>query len=127
MVKRFIIWLLFILLIIAATWEQIYISTSLKELKQRTFQLEKTINEEEITLNSINQAKSLEIFWKQKEKVLCLLINYKEIKEILCQIMRLKETMQQNDLENTYIELEVLKYNVLGSTNVIGFNVQNVL
>ena len=128
MVKRvIIIWLLFALLISGAVCEQIFIQDTVDKIKEKTQTLEQQITVEyngEPALKTINE---MQKFWEDREKILCLIINYKELKDILMQMHRLEQTMLQNDEENTFIELTVLKYQIHGCSNVIGFNIQNVL
>ena len=127
MVKRvIIIWVLFAMLIAGAICEQIYIENSIQYMQSKTSTLYQQIQTQyngEPALQTLNE---MQDYWQQREKVLCLLINYKEIKEIYWQMFRLEETMLQNDEENTFIEFTVLKSYIQGSSNVIGFNMQNV-
>ena len=120
------IWILFICLIVGAVWEQIYLTNSLNKLEEKTLSLEKTIQLDFNSNSSLKETEELEAFWIEHEKVLCLIINYKEIKDIITQIATLKQTIIQGDQENTFIELEKLKSYVTGTKNVIGFNIQNV-
>lgn len=127
MKRRIIIILFFVLLITGAILEQLYIKDSIKGLQTKIDQLEQEIVIDYQSTQSFNKVKELEEFWNNREKVLSVFINYKELKEIVVQIARLEETMQQADHENTFIELTVLKNLTSSTEKVIGFNFQNVI
>ena len=123
MVKRsVVIWVLFALLIVGAVCEQIYIQNSISWMKSQTEKLYQKIQIEYNGHSAMQTLNEMLEYWQEREKVLCLIINYKEIKEIYWQMFRLEETMLQNDEENTYIEYTVLKSYIQGSSNIIGFN-----
>lgn len=125
--RRIIIILFFVLLITGAILEQLYIKDSIKGLQTKIDQLEQEIVIDYQSTQSFNKVKEIEEFWNNREKVLSVFINYKELKEIVVQIARLEETMQQADHENTFIELTVLKNLTSSTEKVIGFNFQNVI
>lgn len=127
MKRRIIIILFFVLLITGAILEQLYIKDSIKGLQTKIDQLEQEIVIDYQSTQSFNKVKEIEEFWNNREKVLSVFINYKELKEIVVQIARLEETMQQADHENTFIELTVLKNLTSSTEKVIGFNFQNVI
>ena len=125
MVKRVIvIWLLFIMLIFGAVWEQIFISQSLEFLEQKIDIIQQNIDDTE---KALNETKELEGIWLEREKILCLVINYKEIKDIITQISVLKQTIESE--EQNVVLIELAKLNILSQNckNIIGFNIQNVL
>ncbi len=128
MVKRnIIIFLLFSALITGAVMEQIYIKQSIDGLQQKISVLEQEIDKNFQSEQSFNQVEEIRVYWHNREKVLSMFINYKELKEIVVQISRLQQTMWQGDEENTYIELTVLKNITTSTEKVIGFNFQNVI
>ena len=128
MVKKTIVIIsLFVLLIAGAICEEIYLSTSINELAQKTKQIEYYMNNDFDYTNALKQTKNLELYWQEREQVLCLIINYKEIKDIILQIKRLKQSLEQNQKEDAFMELETLKLTTDNCSNIIGFNIQNVL
>ena len=128
MVKRnMVILLLFIALIIGAVLEQTYVKNSIDGLQFKIEELEQEVINDYQSQQAFNKVEEIRIYWHEREKVLSVFINYKELKEIVVQISRLQQTMWQADRENTFIELTVLK-NIASSTEkVIGFNFQNII
>ena len=128
MVKRkIIILLLFLALITGAIMEQIYIKDSINSMQTKIKELEQEIHINFQSDKSFNKVEEIKVFWNEREKVLSMFINYKELKEIVVQISRLQQTMLQGDEENTFIELTVLKNITESTEKVIGFNFQNVV
>ena len=127
MKRKIIILLLFLALITGAIMEQIYIKDSINSMQTKIKELEQEIHINFQSDKSFNKVEEIKVFWNEREKVLSMFINYKELKEIVVQISRLQQTMLQGDEENTFIELTVLKNITESTEKVIGFNFQNVV
>lgn len=110
--------------------EEIYVRKTVKELYNLTQEIYLSVeaNEEELNTKKNNDmAQELYDFWIKSESILCLLVNYESIKSISESICKLQTSLQENDLSVTYENITLLKNYSKILSNVLGFNVQNIL
>ena len=128
MKRYFIIIVLSLLIVGLIIWEQIFISNCLTVLKEKTttiynqIQTSENVNTKEI-LNNIEQ---LDVFWKEKEHWLYLVINYKDMERTGEQITRLKTLSLQNDKKYAQQDAALLKYFVENYDNVMRIAFHNI-
>lgn len=110
--------------------EEVYVRKTVKKLYNITQEIYLSVESDEDNLNSEqnnNLAQGLYDFWIDAESVLCLLVNYESIKSISESICKLQTSLQENDLSVTYENITLLKNYSKILSNVLGFNMQNIL
>ncbi len=75
----------------------------------------------------IAQIDSIKQYWDQKESMLCLVFNHKDMSIITDGLSRVRSYTENNDYENGIVELKVLKENTEKQPHVMGFNIHNIL
>ena len=126
-----IVWVLIItvLLLAIVIGEQIFVDNTLNTLIEKIetvntkIDLTENVEGEEIT----QSLQEIDDFWTEKENVLCLFINHNDLSKVGETIKRVKNYAQNNNKEETLIELDVLKFYAESYKHVMEINPQNLL
>ena len=127
MVKRNIIVLcLFAALLLGVLLEQSYIDNSLKTMEKETIMLLDEIETEQLDSSSTHVLK-MKKFWEDKEFVLSLFVDYKEIEQIGRQIELIEAHLDNIDFELAAVECELLLHIVKTYYQTVCFDWQNII
>ena len=127
MVKRNIIVLcLFAVLLVGVLLEQNYIDNSLKTMETEAIELWDGIEQEQLEFSS-NKVLKIKKYWKEKEFVLSLFVDYKEIEQIGRQIELIEAHLDNVDFELAAVECELLLHIVKTYYQTVCFDWQNII
>ena len=119
---------LFVLLIVLATYELVMVDKIITKLDNLTLTIQTEIknNKDDITVatNSITETKS---FWDKHEDNLCLMFNHKDLSTITDTLSRLLSYAENNDYDNAIVEANLLKEYSEKNRHIMCFNMQNFL
>ena len=119
---------LFVLLIVLATYELVMVDKIITKLDNLTLTIQTEIknNKDDITVatNSITETKS---FWDKHEDNLCLMFNHKDLSTITDTLSRLLSYAENNDYDYAIVEANLLKEYSEKNRHIMGFNMQNFL
>lgn len=127
MVKRFwtIISLLVILLSIAI-FEEVYTNNVTNDLKTKTNELYENIQSENLTLSSQN-AEDLKNYWHNKEIIISMFVDYRDIEQIGKQISLIVSHLSNTDFELAKVECNLLLHMIETFDITISFDFQNII
>lgn len=92
--------------------------------------MEKSANEIVLLLENGEQVKTkvdeLNDYWKQKESMICLFINHKDMEEIGRSLKKAQAHLENEDKQSALIEMKSLVDEVSSFKHVSEFNIQNI-
>ena len=117
-----------ILLFSVVIAEQIFVDQTLNSLDDKIDSISTKIARTEIIDNEdiATNCNEIDIFWTEREKILCLFINHNDLNKIGEQIKKIKVYVEQNNKENCKYELETLKFYAESYRHVFEINFQNL-
>lgn len=124
--KKF--WAILVLILIVgglATFEQVYTDSTINILKTEITTLEKLIESEDLQKSSEKTQKIID-FWKERETVICLFVDYRDIESIGKQADLVKSHLENNDFELAKVECNTLLHVTTTFGEMIGFDWHNV-
>lgn len=125
MKRTWVIFSLAFVLLILAIIEQVFLDGTLTQLAQKGENLLASIEQSDVaTATTLTQ--ELDDFWEQKEKWVCLVINHEDIEQIGEQILRIKNFLQANQVENARQETKLYLFYVEGCQHLLVSSIQNV-
>lgn len=118
-----------LLLIGICILEEIIVSSSLKEVQARCYEIEMFLADKDDLLNMevVMQIDNLEYVWKEDESAMCFLVNHKNIQEIGQEIAKLKLYIANNDVDAFRVSIEQIKFYCHSYLHFMGANLHNVL
>jgi len=127
MVKKvWVMLVIFIVLIVGVSLEQVYIDKTYNSMINKTTTLQSEIlnqNEE----RSLITIKNIDNYWKEREIVLSLFVDYKDIEQIGRQISLIKSHLNNQDFELAMVECNLLSHIVSTYYKTISFDWQNII
>ena len=126
MVKRniFVI-VLFLVLLCGVLLEQNFIDSSLSYLKQESAALCLEIKDN--NENSIIKTKKMKKYWEEKEFVLSLFVDYKEIEQIGKEIEMIEGYLEIKDFDLALVESNLLNHILKTYHQTVNFDWQNII
>lgn len=127
MVKR--VWFilsLFAVLLTGVILEQVYTDNTYAKMESDISVLQENIASAKIE-NSQSLAKRLDDYWSEREVVLSLFVDYRDIEQIGRQLELIKSHLANEDLELATVECNLLSHIVKTYHNTIGFDWQNII
>ncbi len=109
--------------------EDLVVSSSLKEVQARCYEIEALLADKDDLKNmDITLAiDNLEFIWTEDEASMCFLVNHKNIQEIGQEIAKLKLYIPANDIDAFKVSLEEIKFYCHSYLHFMGANLHNVL
>jgi len=129
-VKRgFVIITIFLILIGACIWEDVYLSSNLKKLNTMATELAEVVRQSENANDEIvkNKIKDLDEFWSTTENYFCLVVNHINMEEAGEQLTKIKTLSELNKKEELLIEVDLLIYFSKSYEHIIVPHIQNIL
>lgn len=75
----------------------------------------------------LNKIDNIKDYWGEKEGILCLVFNHKDMTIISDGLSKVRSYTENNDYENGIVELKLLKENTQKQPHIMGFNIHNIL
>ena len=112
----------------ALIYEQIFINNSISTLKEKTNNVYELVHSSTILNDDeiINKINDLNDFWSTRESQLCIIINHKDMEKVGEQITKLLTSCKENNIEQSLIEVDLLKYYTEGYEHIIKLTFQNI-
>lgn len=109
--------------------EQIFVDNTLNTLIEKISNLDTYVAATENIENTEikNVCDDLDVYWTEREKILCLFINHNELSKVGEQIKKIKTYIKQNNKDDCVYELETLKFYAESYKHVVEINIQNLL
>lgn len=122
------IFILLILIGICVT-EEVVVSSSLQQVQEYCFKIEKILQEKDGLKNMeiVMAVENLEYIWAEDESDLCYMVNHKSIQEIGQEIVRLKTYIAENEITEFKVSLEEIENYCYSYLHFMGANIHNVL
>jgi len=124
--KKF--WAILVLVLIVAglaTFEQVYTDNTIATLKTEITNLDTLIDSENLQKSS-EKTQNIIDFWKKREIVICLFVDYRDIEAIGKQADLVKSHLSNQDFELAKVECHTLLHVVTTFGEMIGFDWHNV-
>lgn len=118
-----------LLLIFICVAEEFTVSSALQDVQNRCFAIEKII-ENDGTLKSSNlviAVDNLEFRWSEAESDLCYMVNHKNVQEIGQEIIKAKQYISDDNVEEFKVSIELIKFYCHSYLHFMGANIHNVL
>ncbi len=117
---------LFVVLLVGVFFEQNFIDTTCKTMEDEITTLTNLIEENKLD-ESKQKCKNLTTFWKDKEVVLSLLVDFKDIEKIGSQLTLVSAHLDNEDFELAFVEAKVLFHAVDVFFSTVSFDPQNII
>ncbi len=126
--RYFIIVFLTIILIGLVVAEQLFVRSTIDLMQQETESLktELTSAENINSQNLIDKINYIDKTWTDKENILCLIVNHKDMEKVGEQIEKLKVLIPQNQKQQAEQEMELLIYYIDGYEHFVSISFQNL-
>ena len=117
-----------IIVIIFGVLESLYVSSTLNKLLSDISDLNADIvtNQDDITIFN-DRIQSLKEDWIEDEAIICLVFNHKDLLPITESITRLAANINNNNYDDTIIELHLLEMYTINNSHTMGFNINNII
>ena len=112
-------------LIVAVVWEQVFIDNTLSALTEKSNQLYAALEEENMT-QSKALANEVHKFWKEREGVISLIEDYRDIEQIGKQSCYIISYLDDNDFELARSECRQFMHLVANFSKMVKFDIHNV-
>ena len=129
MVKRTITMIIVTLLLLGlATTEVILVKNFINDIEDDVNHLviEFQENKEDITTLT-PLIENIQLKWDNKEQLLCLMFNHKDMSMLTDCITRVSEYCKQNNYDDGIVEVKILQEYAKKNHNIMGFNFNNIL
>ncbi len=127
MVKRdWFIFTLFTVLVVGVILEQVYTDNTYAKMETDISSLQTNIKSSKLE-ESRKLADSIDDFWNNREVVLSLFVDYRDIEQIGRQLELIKAHLGNEDFELAKVECNLLEHIVKTFHNTIGFDWQNII
>ncbi len=107
------------------TFEQIYIDTSVATMKQEINVLISSLEEENLA-DSTAQAEKIVKMWQEREMIICLFVDYRDIEQIGKQSDLVLSHLKNSDFELAKVECNTLKKVLDTFGNMVNIDWQNI-
>ena len=118
-----------LLLVFICVAEEITVSFSLKDIQNRCLSIEKLVDEKGSLQNIevVLAVDNLEFRWTEDESNLCYMVNHKNVQEIGQEIVKAKQYITEDNLEEFKVSIELIKFYCHSYLHFMGANLHNVL
>ena len=116
---------LFVTLVGVICFEQIYTENSLSNITTEVNQLQTFIKTSDLT-SCNNQINKIESMWAEREKIICLFVDYRDIEQIGKQANLVKSHLNNQDFELANVECNALMRAIENFSNMVKFDFFNI-
>ena len=124
--KSIAILVLLVILIGVVTFEQVYTDMAISTMLDEVSVLQKSLADESLDASK-EQAQKIIKIWEQKESVICLFVDYRDISEIGKQTDLILSHLNNADFELAKVECNYLKRAIETFDNMVSFDWQNIM
>lgn len=127
-IKSIIIIVLLVLLISFATWEEIFVKSSLKEISNMATEIKKEIEvNENLTPELKQKLDNLDKKWEKTEYIFCFLTNHNDMKEIGDSICYAQTYFKQNNKDGVIERINLVIFYSESYSHILSFSIQNII
>jgi hypothetical protein len=123
--KILLVCVLFLALVGVVVFEQIYTENSLNMMFDKISSLQTEIDNKDLA-QSKRLVSSLREFWKDREKVICLFVDYRDIEQISKQTSLVISHLDNSDFALAKVESNALFQAVANFSNMVKFDFWNI-
>ena len=118
-----------LLLVVICVGEELTVSLSLQDIQNRCLEIEKIVEEEKSlkTAQLVLAVDNLDYSWEQEESKLCYMVNHKNVQEIGQEIVKAKQYISEDNIEEFKVSIELIKFYCHSYLHFMGANIHNVL
>ena len=116
---------LFVTLVGVICFEQIYTENSLSNITTEVNQLQTFIKTSDLS-SCNNQINKIESMWAEREKIICLFVDYRDIEQIGKQANLVKSHLNNQDFELANVECNALMRAIENFSNMVKFDFFNI-
>lgn len=128
LIKYLSIALIFGLLIAICTIENNIVVSSLSDVKELCYEIEKVATETGIVNGEVaSLVDNLEDSWTKSESQLCYMVNHKSVEQLGIEIVRLKTYIDEEEEIEFFVSLEIIKHYVDTFQHFMGGSLHNIL
>ena len=130
MLKKYIYLGIIVLFLIAScVIEEVVVNNYLSKIDYQVSKIQAYVcDKEQINTSEILfMIENLDEEWKNKEQILCLIVNHKDVEDIGLEIARLKSNAVTNQIEDFNASLALIRFYTKAYHHVMGTNIFNVL
>lgn len=124
--RNIIVFILFIVLLGGVILEQNYIDASYIMMEKETVVLNQNLEDENLDASK-QKIKQINSFWKDREVVLSLFADYRDIEQIGKQINLINSHLENGDFELAKVEAKLLEHIISTYHNTVSFDWQNII
>lgn len=124
--RNIIVFILFIVLLGGVILEQNYIDSSYVLMEKEINVLNQNLEDENISLSK-QKIKQIDSFWKNREVVLSLFADFRDIEQIGKQINLISSHLENKDFDLAKVEAKLLEHIILTYHNTVSFDWQNII
>ena len=124
--RNIIVLILFVVLLIGVILEQNYIDSSYVLMEKEINVLNQNLSDENLNLSK-QKIKQIDSFWKNREVVLSLFADFRDIEQIGKQINLINSHLENKDFDLAKVEAKLLGHIILTYHNTVSFDWQNII
>lgn len=115
-----------ILLVIGSVYELILVTSSIDEVVTKSNDIIVKLNSGDTTENVLSELDDLFVFWNDRERVMCLFINHRDMEKVGEYMQKARSYLQESDEEKALEEIKLLSYQINMFKHQSEFNAQNI-
>lgn len=124
--KKFVAIMILILILGGlVAFEQVYVDQSVATMLDEIKVLDNALEEQDLASSSAQAQKIIDM-WKEKEAIICLFVDYRDIESIGRQADLVLSHLGNEDFELAKVENNVLQHVVETFGNMVGIDWQNI-
>lgn len=118
-----------LILVFICTAEELTVSNSLRDIQSRCLTIERIVDDRQTLKDGdvVLAVDNLEFRWTEAESKLCYMVNHKNVQEIGQEIIKAKQYISEDNLEEFKVSIELIKFYCHSYLHFMGANIHNVL
>lgn len=127
--KYFHLVIIIVFLIGCCVSEEIIVTNYLKDIDSQVAEIQAYVKDKDKlnTSEILFMVENLDEDWKNKENILCMIVNHKDIEDIGLEIARLKSNIATSQVEDFNASLSLIRFYAKNYHHVMGTNLYNIL
>lgn len=127
--KYFHLVIIIVFLIGCCVSEEIIVTNYLKDIDSQVAEIQAYVKDKDKlnTSEILFMVENLDEDWKNKENILCMIVNHKDIEDIGLEIARLKSNIATSQVEDFNASLSLIRFYAKTYHHVMGTNLYNIL
>ena len=127
--KYFHLVIIIVFLIGCCVSEEIIVTNYLKDIDSQVAEIQAYVKDKDKlnTSEILFMVENLDEDWQNKENILCMIVNHKDIEDIGLEIARLKSNIATSQVEDFNASLSLIRFYAKTYHHVMGTNLYNIL